>query len=55
MKLGGGEDRRRGMHKENDRMRRTHKCQIFHRFGQDKRQACEDQNGLPVRELGRVR
>ena len=36
-------------------MARTHNCQIFHRSGQDKRQAFEDQNGLPVRELRRVR
>ena len=36
-------------------MGRTHKCRIFHRFVQDKRQACEDPSGQPVRELGRVR
>ena len=36
-------------------MARTHRCQIFRRFGQDKRQACKDQNGLSVRELRRVR
>ena len=38
-----------------DGIARTHRCQIFHRFGQDKRHACEDQSGLPVRELRRVR
>ena len=36
-------------------MARTHKFQIFLQSGQDKIQACEDQNGLPVREPERVR
>jgi hypothetical protein len=36
-------------------MARTHRCQIFHRSGQDKRHACEDQSGQPVRELRTAR
>ena len=39
---------------EGHRMARTHRCQIFHQSGQDKRHVYEDQNELPVRELRRV-
>ena len=38
-----------------DKMARTHRCQIFHLSGRDKRHVYEDQSGLPVRELRRVR